>query len=40
VKDARRQVISPPPLDDSPAQGPYLVDQARGRLSLSRLIRD
>ena len=26
-------MISPPPLDDSPAQGPYLFDQARGRLS-------
>jgi hypothetical protein len=26
-------VVSPPPLDDSPAQGPYLFDQARGRLS-------
>ena len=27
------RVISPHPLDDSPAQGPYLCYQARGRLS-------
>ena len=27
--NARRQGISPPPLDDSPAQGPYLLPGPR-----------